>query len=251
MKTLRISLPRFKPALTGLLLSSVLLLAQARVQAQPAAGTLDTTFAGSGQSKLGFVGGRQGCNAAAVQADGKLVLAGGTTDGVAGTPDEFEIVRLDTNNLPDSDFAYGGSAVAVAIQPDGKIVAGGWGDPTGAYEDFALVRYNPDGSLDTTFGDGGRVLTDFGVNAQINSLAILADGRIVAAGGVDTNLALARYETNGVLDASFGIGGTVRTDVGGGFVSWFGTGLLVVGGGEYVVVSPGRNGAAFAEGTRS
>lgn len=251
-----------KPVMTGLLLMSVTLFGSGPVPAQLPAGSLDPTFAGSGQSLVGFTGSHQFGLAAAAQSDGKLVLAGETADGPGGAVRSFEIVRFDTNNIldlsfgaggvvftsfgPESGFADGGGALAVAIQPDGKIVAGGWMDITGLYEDFALARYDPDGSLDTTFGLGGKVLTDFGVNAQVNALLIQSDGKIVASGAAGTNFALARYQTNGTLDNSFGTGGTVTTDVGGLDIGLGGTGLMLVGGGEYLTVGTGMNGAAFA-----
>lgn len=261
MKTHISQLASRKSIILPLLLGSVAVLAPGLAPAQPA-GALDTTFAGSGQSLVGFAGGHQFGLAAAVQSDGKLVIAGETADGPGGAVRSFEIVRFDTNNVldlsfgaggvvftsfgPQSDFADGGGALAVGIQPDGKIVAGGWVDITGLYGDFALARYNPDGSLDTTFGLGGRVLTDFGVNAQINALVIQPDGNIIASGAAGTNFALARYQTNGVLDASFGAGGTVTTDVGGVEIGLGGTGLMFFGDAGYLTVGTGMNGAAFA-----
>ena len=97
-----------------------------------------------------------------------------------------------------TDFGFGGDlAFAVAVRPNGKIVAAGIASsPDGT--DFALARYNPDGSLDATFGSGGKVTTDFGDFEQALGIAILPDGRIVAAGltfqaGTGEDFALARY----------------------------------------------------------
>jgi uncharacterized delta-60 repeat protein len=102
-----------------------------------------------------------------------------------------------------------GSAFAVAIQSDGKIVAAGWG-----LHDFALARYNTNGTLDSTFGSGGKVETDFGQKAEDDAydLAIQPDGKIVVLGttvvtmgGVSQSVyALARYNPNGTLDTTFG-----------------------------------------------
>lgn len=224
-----------------------------------ASGNLDLTFARSGMSRVGFPGGEQFSYAAAVQPDGKLVLAGQAD--TANFFYEFEIVRFDTNNMldtsfgtggavftpfdPITDFAEGASATAVAVQADGKIVAGGWVNADAVYSDFALARYNPDGSLDTSFGSGGEVLTDFGTSSGIGALQIEADGKIVAAGYSGTNFALARYDTNGVLDGSFGSGGTVITDPPGG--SYQGAkALLIDPAGRYVVAGSGMEVTAFA-----
>lgn len=112
-------------------------------------------------------------------------------------------------------------AKAVAIQPDGKIVVGGQAKVSN--DDFALVRLNSDGTPDATFGTGGKVTTDFGVdNDYINAVMILSDGKILALGSTlfpVTSLrdfALVRYNTDGSLDATFGTGGKLVTDMGPG-----------------------------------
>src|SRR5262245_33343563 len=112
--------------------------------------------------------------------------------------------------------SFSGSAAALAIQPDGKIVAAG-----SAWFAAALARYNRDGSLDATFGEGGRVTTDFSVYAEfITALAIQPDGKIVAAGqsvqlnplfDSPVNGLLARYNSDGSLDPTFGTGGKLTT----------------------------------------
>lgn len=113
--------------------------------------------------------------------------------------------------------------MSVAIQPDGKTVVAGrsqqpWlpatkKQPAQNQNLFSLVRYNVDGSLDPSFGSGGKVLTSFGsgTNAYNTSVAIQPDGKIVAAGTVDGKIALARYNTNGSLDTSFDSDGKVTT----------------------------------------
>jgi uncharacterized delta-60 repeat protein len=114
-----------------------------------------------------------------------------------------------------------GGRRALILQPDGKIVLAGNAVSTNPL-DFALARYNTDGSLDVTFGSGGKVTTDFfGVDDGANGAVLQPDGKIVAAGGAhktngDYDIALARYNTNGTLDATFGSGlsGKVTTDFG-------------------------------------
>ena len=129
-----------------------------------------------------------------------------------------------------TSFQLHPEALAVALQKkDGKIIAVGHadnGDPTG--EDFALVRYNPDGSIDKAFGtdNNGRVSTDFGLEDSAYGVVIQPDGKIVVAGDVvdldvidpyapkSGDFALARYNSDGTLDTSFGKSGRVQTDFG-------------------------------------
>jgi uncharacterized delta-60 repeat protein len=126
----------------------------------------------------------------------------------------------------DTTFGNGGTVITImpnkgwgnqiAIQPDGKLVVAGFNgkDPV---TDIAVVRYNTDGSLDTTFGGTGIVTTDFGGQDYARAIALQSDGKIIAAGsgGVSNNFALARYNTDGSLDTTFGTGGMVTTDFGG------------------------------------
>ncbi|MBP8651596.1 MAG: InlB B-repeat-containing protein, partial [Deltaproteobacteria bacterium] len=126
--------------------------------------------------------------ALAIQADGKIVVAGRSS---SGADYDFAVVRYDDDGSLDTTFGAGGIVItpvgindvfyALAIQADGKIVAAGC-SRDGADDDFAVVRYNDDGSLDTTFGAGGIVITPVGINDVFYALAIQADGKIVAAG---------------------------------------------------------------------
>src|SRR5207244_9438038 len=99
------------------------------------------------------------------------------------------------------------------LQPDSKIVAAGVATVNGT-SDFALARYNPDGSYDTAFGDKGKVLTDFGGKDDLlNGMALAPDGKIVAVGFTSDAKAweVARYNSDGSLDPTFGSGGKVMT----------------------------------------
>src|ERR1051325_6151623 len=119
------------------------------------------------------------------------------------------------------DFPLESTANAVALQPDGKIiVAGDEGkDVRFNYDEttnFALARHNADGSLDTSFGTGGKVRTGFGFHSGAMGLVIQADQKLVAAGYISDSagsnaVALVRYNTDGSLDTSFGTGGVVRS----------------------------------------
>lgn len=184
----------------------------------PPNGALDPDFGDLGKASE-FSNGAQG-QSVARQSDGKLVVAGGSQD--------FEVFRFNADGSLDTGFANGGIAsvdfdaaidegYGVAIQSDGKIVVGGSTRAlNGSYHDFALARLNTDGSLDTSFGSGGRVTTDIGGGVDTGrSVVIQSDGFIVLGGHArnvtDTDFAIARYDTNGTLDAAFGTGGIVTT----------------------------------------
>jgi uncharacterized delta-60 repeat protein len=186
-------------------------------------GTLDPSF-GDGGTVTVAGDCELGCSlgALAVQADGKLVTAGGRNYG-------FELVRYDADGRLDPSFGDGGrvtthfgdgrdAAAALVVQADGKLVAAGYSD--GA---FALARYEPDGGLDESFGSEGMVRTAFAAGSQsfAHALAIEPDGKLVAAGNTGCGvcqppyaLAVARYDGDGSLDATFGSGGRVTTAIG-------------------------------------
>lgn len=116
-------------------------------------------------------------------------------------------------------FGDGAAAFALAQQSDGKLVTAG-SAVIDAFGGFALARYLPDGSLDPTFGDGGKVTTDTpGEDARASAIVIQPDGKIVVAGHVlrhSFEFAIARYLSDGSLDPTFGDGGIAVTDVSGG-----------------------------------
>jgi uncharacterized delta-60 repeat protein len=168
-----------------------------------------------------------GAAAVAIQSDGKIITVGTALDPV-GALFDFALARYNTDGSPDTNFGTGGKVLtrvseggrtasgtfglAVAIQLDGKIVAAGQSS-NGVNSDFALVRYNSDGSLDTGFGTGGKVTTHFGGLLDFDAasaVAIQSDGKIVAAGGTAGGAAvLVRYTMDGSLDVGFGTAGKV------------------------------------------
>jgi len=194
---------------------------------------LDPSFGSAGKATLeAFGGDRSGM---ALQADGKIVMVGGTFT-------DFILARFNAEGSLDRGFGIDGKvttdmgsglrqeeALAVAIQGDGKIVVAGYTaidaappalDPS---ETFALARYNSDGSLDMSFGVGGKVSNN--VNGRAQAVAIQPDGKIVAAGefnfdsanGSDfADFTLARFNADGSLDLPFGSSGTgqLATDIG-------------------------------------
>jgi uncharacterized delta-60 repeat protein len=262
--------------LLGVAVAAVLLVALLAASAQAAPGDLDTSFGIGGKVVTAFGPGSNSVAAVVVQPDGKIVAAG------AGGSGHFALARYSTDGSLDASFGAGGkvttvvgffdSANAVALQPDGKIVAAGGSSPGGFCCQIALARYNPDGSLDpsfdgdgkltislegattvdavavqpdgkivvagsfvfgnvfvvarfnsdgspdTSFGSNGEVFTTFdGFGNRATSLAIQADGKIVVAGagGAGNDFILARYNTDGTLDIGFGSGGRIATDFGG------------------------------------
>src|SRR5439155_1647217 len=213
---------------------------------------LDPAFGSEGRVLANF-GGRDGARALALQANGKIVVAGFTSSDF-GTLRRFALARYNADGTLDPSFGGGGrvltnfagrdEASALALQSDGKIVVAGFSG-AGGRQDFAVARYNPDGSLDPSFGSGGRVLTDFGGDDEAAALALQSDGKIVVtgfsfsdAGGSD--IALARYNPDGTLDASFGSGGRVLTDFGlaSGLVLQSDGRIVVAGGGSLARYTP-------------
>ncbi|MEJ7827382.1 MAG: hypothetical protein WKF91_04285 [Segetibacter sp.] len=193
-------------------------------------GSLDNTFGSGGKITTAFDY-QSYSSAVAMQSDGSIVAAGGTAT-LSGN--NFALTRYRIDGSLDQNFGLSGKvtvnvgsysiANSLAIQSDGKIVAGGdaFIENNSNY-DFALVRINPDGSLDNTFGTDGKVTTDFGMHEQIHCIALQSDGKIVAAGLGTTSgnssgyaFSLARYNANGSLDNTFGVGGKVITTLSAG-----------------------------------
>jgi uncharacterized delta-60 repeat protein/uncharacterized repeat protein (TIGR01451 family) len=218
-------------------------------------GSLDTAFAGDGRVTTDFDAGSSDlAYAVALQSDGKIVAAGVAV--ISGTND-FALARYNTDGSLDTTFDGDGltttdfgagldQASAVAIQGDGKIVAVGRADIAGAF-DFPLARYNPDGSLDTSFDGDGKVTTDFAGDIDLAyGVAIQGDGKIVAAGRAvvsgNRRFALARYNADGSLDTIFSGDGKVTTDFAGSFAQAYGVAIQ----GDRKIVAAGFAGADLA-----
>lgn len=191
----------------------------------PGSGAANVSFGEGGVVRTDF-GGHDRAAAVVMQPDGRIVAAGGRGN-------EFALARYLPDGRLDRLFGRGGKvvtdvgasapagwprhgAVAVAVQRDGKIIA------VGGLRQFVLVRYLPNGRLDSSFGTGGIVRTSFGGRGcrgqtfrdEATALALQDDGKIVAAGSSCYDLALARYLLSGRLDPSFGSGGKVVTHLG-------------------------------------
>jgi uncharacterized delta-60 repeat protein len=182
-------------------------------------GRVDGAF-GSGGSAVTTLGLSSVATDVAIQPDGRIVLAGfvSATGGVISR--QLGVVRLLQNGRIDTSFGTNGTVLtnfavdsdpALALQSDGKIVvACGLRSPPR----FGIARYLPDGSLDPTFGEGGKVRTHFTDRSVARDVALTRDGKILVAGSVGGDFALARFNRDGSLDTSFGTDGLARTPLG-------------------------------------
>ncbi|MBT2444062.1 DUF11 domain-containing protein [Streptomyces sp. ISL-36] len=210
-------------------------------------GSLDAGFGDGGRVFTDIDGGADVAQGVALQSDGAIVVVGTSESTTVGGfyvtvaryhPDGTPDLAFGDNGRAVTDFGSGGAddGAAVAIQPDGLIVVAGQ-----SAGDFALARYNPDGSLDNGFGGDGLVTTDFAGGADAaRSLAVRTDGRIVAAGhhgaGPAYDFAVARYNPDGGLDTTFSADGRATVDFGaddmGHAVALHTDGRVVVAGGS-------------------
>ena len=203
-------------------------------------GSLDPTFGNAGRAVFGFghVGSDDQLRAVVVQPDGRI-LSGGYSDLGTFAVRDFVVGRLTPDGLPDPTFGVDGrvsldfngassldEGVALALQPDGRIILAGTSRPLGGTFNFALARFEPDGALDAGFGAGGKALIDpagVGVGASLTDVALAPGGKIVVVGfillpGVPStsrDFLVLRLEPDGSLDTSFGAGGRVILDLSG------------------------------------
>ena len=208
-------------------------------------GALDTTFNGTGKVTTPIGSGDDYGSAVALQEDGKIVVAGNSSN---GTNMDFAVARYTSTGALDTTFNGNGkvttpigsdyeSISAVAVQVDGKILVAGTTSNGGNY-DFALARYTSPGALDTTFNGTGKVTTAIGCGYDgLNGLVVQADGRIVVAGnsfnGTTDDFAIARYTSTGALDTTFNGTGKVTTDFGGS--NDYGQSVAMQADGKFVV----------------
>jgi uncharacterized delta-60 repeat protein len=195
-------------------------------------GQPDTSFGNQGITVIGTSGPGESIEDCLVQGDGKIVLVGTL---LTFPGEDIMVTRLNGDGTLDNSFGTNGSVVtdvmlgidhgkSGAIQSDGKILVIGDAElnigPL-AHIDFCTVRYNTDGTLDTTFGSGGGIVTqDLDGGEDIGtSIAVQSDGAIVVAGdGIvsgTSQFGMFRYLTDGTLDATFGNAGKVTTNIGG------------------------------------
>ena len=184
-------------------------------------GQVDVSYGTNGSARVDFP-----IRDAAVDADGRVLVTGivQTTD----SGDQFATVRLNLAGLPDPTFGgtgrvvtavspRGGNAYAVAAAPDGKVLVAGYGgsDVTVGYRQHnAVVRYNPDGSLDTSFAGSGVATHRLFFGSEVHNVDVAPDGRILISGvtfdGEGSQFDhgfVARLRPDGSLDPTFGVDG--------------------------------------------
>jgi len=212
-------------------------------------GSLDSTFSGDGKVTKDFGGGDNGTfGGLAIQSDGKIVFAGYMHN---GSNYDLAVYRFNANGTLDTTFSGDGMvntgfgsgrndyASDLVIQSGDKIVVSGYYcDGSDKNCNFAVARFNPNGSLDTTFSADGKQTTDFGGDDKGNSVIIQSNGKIVLAGckaaPSDSSFALARYNTNGSLDTTFSADGKVLSNPNPGVNDWI-FGLAIQSDGKLVV----------------
>lgn len=219
-------------------------------------GTLDSSFAVDGIATTDFEAGNDIGFSVLTLPAGKIAVAGGSYH---GTGHRFALAKYNTDGSLDSSFGVGGKAItdfgagdavglSATAQVDGKLVVVGYWQ-NGTEYDLAMVRYNPDGTHDSSFGVNGKVTTDLGTGDDFaESVVLQPDGKIVVSGashnGTDRDFAIARYNTDGSLDNSFGVGGKATTDFGSGedqgwSVALQPDGRIIVGG--YATIGAGTD----------
>ena len=181
-------------------------------------GTLDATF-NTGRITIAFGGGTEDEGLAlALQPDGNIIIAGST----AG---DFCLIRMTAGGLLDSSFNSVGFVVtpigsqldranSVAIQSDGKIVAGGTAN-SGSFDEFAFARYTSGGQLDLSFDGDGKATYDIVAMTSdvLRSVLVQADGKIIGVGAGGGFFVLVRLDSSGALDPTFGTGGKVTENI--------------------------------------
>ncbi len=225
-------------------------------------GSLDTSFGSSGVVVTPILSEADKAYSVAIQPDGKIVVAGFASTRGSGSSFifYFAVVRYNIDGTLDTIFGVDGKvttsvlgaidiARSVAIQPDGKIILAGETSTGGSVFDIAVVRYNPDGSLDTTFGVGGKVttfLSGHNDNDHAESVVVQPDGRIVVAGrsevGPNYDFAVVRYNSDGSLDTTFDSDGKVTTPIRSGG-DWA-YGVKIQPDGKIVVAGNASDGSA-------
>lgn len=205
-------------------------------------GDLDLSFSIDGMQTVSTSNSLEVCRAIAIQSDGKIVAVGSSNN---GANDDFSIVRFNSDGSIDNTFNGNGIQItdfgntydyaqALAIQSDGKIVVGG-----ASNGDFALVRYNSDGSLDNTFNGTGVQTTDLSNDDYGYGVTLQADGKIILVGNANTStgtvdLTVLRYNVNGSLDSTFN-GTGIQTTNFTTYSSDFGNDVKVQADGKIVV----------------
>jgi uncharacterized delta-60 repeat protein len=232
-------------------------------------GSLDTSFDTDGKLTTDFFGSEDRGNSITLQTDGKILVAGYARNG--NNNFDFALARYNANGSLDTSFDTDGKLTtdffghsdecnSITLQTDGKILLAGLAENSSGSIDFALARYNVNGSLDTSFDTDGKLTTDFFGNWDYgNSITLQTNGKILVAGFAINNssistsglvdFALARYNANGSLDTSFDTDGKLTTD----FFEWsdgafeYGNSIALQTDSKILVAGYARNGSSNIE----
>lgn len=231
-------------------------------------GTLDSTFGGSGtiMAPLGHYGPNATGQSVVIQSDGRIVIAGSFNND-DGMGNEFAAYRYRTDGTLDSTFGKngfvrnkinGGTAnddrgLSVKLQSDGRIVIAGTSSDGTGYS-FAATRYDTNGTVDSTFGTNGCVIRSIdggnGTDDEASAVSIQGDGKIVlcgySAGRSDSAFALARFDSVGTTDSSFGGDGTVRTIIENDFGNDLASSIAIQSDGKIIVAGTSYDGSNSA-----
>jgi uncharacterized delta-60 repeat protein len=178
-------------------------------------GSLDTSYGIDGKMTVNWIGSSEQAFASTLQSDGRLLIAGVSR---IGNNSDFSVVRLNTDGTLDTSFDRDGKlsismgsdndiARSIVLQSDGRIILAG-SCTNGGKNSFALVRLNTDGSLDTSFGNGGKLIVPVGSgDSEAYGVNVQPDGKIVVVGrsSVSGNwdASILRLNTDGTLDTNF------------------------------------------------
>jgi uncharacterized delta-60 repeat protein len=208
-------------------------------------GTLDTSFGNNGLVTTRVDSTTSDAYSALLQNDGKIVIGGAHN---LGLNSKMMLIRYNSNGSLDTSFGNDGIVTTLITyhdvcyslvqQQDGKIIALNGGD--GSIEDIILVRYNYDGTIDSTFGNNGILITDLGAQEDVYSVKLQNDGKIIVNGRTGYpnmgDFLLIRYNSEGSFDSTFGSNGvltysyTVNSNEGGASVALQDDGKIVVTG---------------------
>ena len=222
-------------------------------------GVLDTSFGTGGKVTQDFGSGAN-AHALVLQADGKLLIGGYATNAVTGRAG-FVVARFLSNGTLDGSFGSNGSSTVpvgtgnnychtLMLQSDGKIILAGSALTATTNYDFALLRFNTNGALDTSFGSSGIVTTNFVSTPhpsgdETAGGVIQADDKIIVGGYSNHKFALARYLSSGAVDSSFGTGGLVTAVIGTDNDDWIKSLALQSWDGKIVAAGYSKNGSTF------
>lgn len=220
-------------------------------------GSLDTSFDSDGKTTVDISTSLDDGRSVVIQSDGKIVVAGYSFN---GSNFDFAVVRYNTDGSLDTSFDSDGilttslgtsddQGYSLAVQSDGKIIVAG-NSNNGTDNDFAVVRYNSDGSLDTSFDSNGIVTTAIGsMNDYGRSIAIQTDDKIVVAGythnGLVNSIALVRYNSDGSLDNDFDTGGKLTTDINADSRDDDGQSIIIQSDGKLIVAGSSYDGSVY------